>query len=112
MTIGTCPPPPLSASISGPSVITVKGTYTYSAVLTNFTSPTYTWSQRYCDDWAGTACTTWQALLNVGASFQRVLGPECGALKEDNFQLKLVARNSDGRRVTTTKQTALCQSLL
>jgi hypothetical protein len=111
VTIGTCPPPPLSASISGPSGISVKGTYTFSAVLTNFTGPSYTWSERYCDDWAGTACDPWRALINMGASFQRVLGPMCGVRQEDNFQLRLVVRNSDGRTVTTTKKTALCNSL-
>ncbi len=111
VTIGTCPPPPLSAYLSGPGAITVKGTYAFTAVLTNFSAPSYTWSERFCDDWAGTACSPWRTITGIGKTFNRVLGPECGTRQEDNFQLRVVVRNSDGRTVTATNQTALCNSL-
>jgi hypothetical protein len=108
VTIASCPPPPLSVSIGGPEVITVKGTYSFPSKLTNFTSPTYTWSERFCDDWAGASCSAWVTIINIGPTYTRTLGPDCGVLKQDNFQLRLVARNSDGRTATAIKQVGLC----
>lgn len=42
------PPPPLSATISGPSIITTKGTYTWTASPSGGTPPySYQWAVRY-----------------------------------------------------------------
>jgi len=85
----------------------VKGTYTYTAVV-NSTGVSYSWSVRFCDDCAGTACTAWTTYTGLGASLNRVLGPECGPLKQDNFQVRVVASASGGRTATAMLQTGLC----
>jgi hypothetical protein len=107
----TCPPPPLSASISGPAIVTVKSTYTYSLLLSGFTGPSYSWSERYCTDAAGTSCTAWKTLIGYGLTVGRVLGPDCSGIREANYRLKAVVNNNDGRQVTAQKVTALCQGL-
>ncbi len=110
--IASCPPPPLSVRISGPGAITVKGTYAFTALLTNFSGPSYTWSERFCNDWGGTSCTSWVTITGIGTTFNRTLGPKCGTLRQDNFQLRVVVRNSDGRTATDTHMAQLCESAL
>ena len=100
------PPPPLTASISGPSSITAKGTYTYTVVTSGFSGATYSWSQRYC---TATTCPGWTTLTGFTTSVQRVLTPSCTG--DTRYEIRVTVRNSDGRTVTATRQTALCGGL-
>lgn len=111
VTIGSCPPPPpppLTVSINGPGGITVKGTYTYTAVISGFTSPGYTWSQRYCTNGS---CAGWTTLVGFTTSVSRVLTPDCTGTGNNWYEIRLVVRNSDGRSATATRQTGLCGGL-
>jgi hypothetical protein len=106
--IGSCPPPPpppLTVSISGPSSISVKATYTYTAVTSGFSSQSYAWSQRYC---TATSCPGWTNLTGYTTSVPRVLTFNSTCTGETRYEIRVTVRNSDGRTVTATKQTALC----
>jgi hypothetical protein len=105
------PPPPLSAYINGPTLITSKATYAYTAVLSGFSGPTFTWSERWCDDATATACTGWSALTGLGSTFNRTLNVDCSGNGQHTFQLQVVVRNSDGRTVTDEHVTALCANM-
>jgi hypothetical protein len=108
VSLASCPPPPLTVTISGPSGITVKGTYTYTAVISGFSSASYTWSQRYC---TSTSCPGWTSLTGYTTSVQRVLTPNCTGTGDTRFEIRVTVRNSDGRTVTATRQTGLCGGL-
>jgi hypothetical protein len=114
VTISSCPPPPppppppLTVTINGPGGITVKGTYTYTAVISGFSGPSYAWSQRYC---TSTSCQAWTNLVGYTTSVSRVLTPDCSGDKANRYEIKVVVRNSDGRSATSTRQTGLCGGL-
>jgi hypothetical protein len=110
VTIASCPPPvvPLSVSINGPGAITVKATYTYTAVTSGFSGQTYSWSQRYC---LSGSCQAWTTLVGFTTTVGRVLGPDCSGNKNNWYEIRVTVRNSDGRSVTATKQSGLCGGL-
>lgn len=99
---------PLSLSMTGPSVVTVKATYTYTAVTSGFVAPTYTWSQRFCSDFAATQCDNWSTIIGLTTTMNRVLGRDCSGTGETIFQARVVVRNSDGRQLETQRTTSLC----
>jgi hypothetical protein len=108
----TCPPPappPLSVYLQGPSVITAKGGYTYSAVTSGATGPAYSWSERFCDDQAGSSCTGWSTTSGLGDSYSRVLNPDCSGTGEKTFWVWVVVTNNNGQTVEAQQATALCQ---
>lgn len=106
----TCPPPPLSLSINGPGLITMKGTYTYTAITSGFSSPTFTWSERLCDNLNAASCSPWITVGGTGNTETRTLTPDCTGTGERNYQLHVVARNLDGRQLTADHTTALCSA--
>jgi hypothetical protein len=105
VSLASCPPPPLTVTISGPSSISVKATYTYTAVTSGFSSTSYAWSQRYC---TATSCPGWTNLTGYTTSVPRVLTFNSTCTGETRYEIRVTVRNSDGRTVTATKQTALC----
>lgn len=98
---------PPRVTINGPEVIATKGTYTYTALPGGFhSSPTFTWSERFCE---GTSCMTWVTFTGLGETFRRTLGPDCTGTGENTFQLHVVAaRDFCGREATDARATALC----
>ena len=100
----------LSLGISGPSVITGKGTYTYSAVTSGYTGPSFSWSERFCADDAGSGCTSWQS-IGSGTTVSRVLNKDCSGSGTNTYWLQVTATNSDGRQQTAQLIVELCQAL-
>jgi hypothetical protein len=103
----TCPP---SVTIQGPTIITIKGTYTYSAVTTAMGPATFTWSWRNCNDAAGTSCSPWQTATMQ--TLGRTLSPDCSGTGEKNFQVKVSARDNFGLSATDDHVTWLCSGAL
>lgn len=101
------PPPPLSLSISGPVSISSKATYTYAAVASGFTAPTYAWSERICH---GTSCPGWSSLTGYTTTVPRVLTPDCSGTGIHSYNIRLTMTSSDGRTATATASTSLCAS--
>lgn len=100
----------LSLGISGPAVITGKGTYTYTAVTSGYTSPAFSWSERFCADDAGSGCSSWQG-IGTGSSVSRVLNKDCSGSGTNTYWLQVTATNSDGRQQTAQLIVELCQAL-
>jgi len=98
----------LSVFIDGPGAITIKAKYTYTATLTGSVNPVSTWSERFCDDAAATACSAWVPITGLTTTFQRVLTPDCTDTGEKNFELKVDIVDYDGRPATNTHRTWLC----
>jgi len=106
-----CPPPPVTVYIDGPGMISTKATYTFTAVTSGTTSPTFTWKERFCDYMNGTSCTAWQTITGLGNTFRRTLNKDCSGTGEKNYQLHVDVRNSDGRTASDDHIAALCQYL-
>jgi subtilase family serine protease len=98
----------LSLGISGPSMISGKGTYTYTAVTSGYTSPSFSWSERFCADDAGSGCTSWQN-IGGGGTITRVLNKDCSGSGTNTYWLQVTATNSDGRQQTSQLIVELCQ---
>jgi hypothetical protein len=99
-------PLPLSVSINGPSSITVKGTYTFTASYSNFDpNPTFNWSERFC--YSG-SCSSWIAIGFNSATLNRTLTPDCSGTGDNSYELQLVMQDSDGRTATANHTTWLC----
>lgn len=101
----------LSLSISGPSVITGKGTYTYTAQTSGYSNPAFSWSERFCADDAGSGCTSWQN-IGSGSTVSRVLNQDCSGSGTNTYWLQVTATNSDGRQQTSQLIVELCQQLV
>ncbi len=104
----TCPPPPVTVYIDGPGMISTKGTYTFTAVTSGTSGPTFTWKERFCDYMDGTSCSAWQTITGLGSTFQRTLNKDCSTT-EKNFQLHVDVLNSDGRTAEADHTAALCE---
>lgn len=104
----TCPPPPLSVSITGPGTISQKGTYTYTTSVTGGQGPSFTWSERFCDDEGSTGCSPWSSQTNGTSSYTRVLSPDCTGTGTRTFQLQVVVRNPGGSEASDQVTTYLC----
>lgn len=99
---------PRSVSLSGPSHITAKGTYTYTASISGFTgSPTYRWEQRYCDGFTEASCQPWYLIGTAGSSMSRVLAPDC-VTDDRNYQIRVTVSDTPYGYASATKRTALC----
>lgn len=90
----------LSLYMTGPGYIPAKAKYTYTAVHSDFVAPTFTWSERFCDDWSGTSCSSWATITGLQETFNRVLGKDCSGTGEKTFEVRVVVRNSDGRELS------------
>jgi len=101
-----------SVTISGPEVITTKGTYTYTALPSEFQgSPTFRWSERFCEDAAGTSCTAAVTVTGLGETFRRTLGPDCTGTGGKTFWVRVEARDVYGRQAVAEMTTALCRQI-
>lgn len=98
----------LSVFIDGPGAITQKAKYTYTASPTGAVDAVYTWSERFCDDASGTACSPWVEITGLATNFQRVLTPDCTGSGEKNFEVKVDVADYDSRTATYTHRTWLC----
>lgn len=103
--VDNAPPPEATVRIDGPSVVLSKATYTYTAVTTNVSGPAFLWSERFCDDYAGTSCTAWATITGLGSTFNRVLNKDCST-PEQNFQVKVVVTNYG---ISAHRTTSLCE---
>lgn len=99
----------LSLDISGPSVITGKGTYTYTAQTSGYTNPSFSWSERFCADDAGNGCTSWQN-IGSGNTVNSVLNKDCSGSGTNTYWLRVTATNSDSRQQTSQLIVELCQA--
>ena len=105
-------PPALGLYISGPTLITGKSTYTYTAVTTNFTNPTFTWADRFCADSIGTGCTSWATTTGLGSVYNRVLNKDCSGSGTNTYWVQVTAVNNDLRSLTAQLIVSLCQNNL
>ncbi|WP_018349489.1 hypothetical protein [Longispora albida] len=97
-----------SVMISGPGVITVKAKYAFTAVHSGLgNQPVFLWHERFCSDAASENCTDWVATINVPATYNRVLIPDCSGAGENSFQLAVVA-TGNGLQAKAEHRTWLC----
>ncbi len=104
----TCPPPPVTVYIDGPGLISAKGNYTFTAVTSGTSSPTFTWKERFCDYMDGTSCSAWQTITGLGNTFDRTLGKDCSGTGEKSFQVHVDVLNWDGRTAAADHTAGLC----
>ena len=95
--------------ISGIGQVTVKGTYTFTASASNFTNPTYSWSERFCASGSCGAFTTlW---VNATSTYTRVLTPEdCAPGATSTWQLRVVV-SGGGLTAEDVHSVNLCRNV-
>jgi hypothetical protein len=98
--------PVYSVAISGPSIITSKATYTYTAVPSAaFSNPSFAWTERFCD---GPTCSNWVSVSGpTPSTITRVLNKDCSGTGNKEYQLTVVV--TGGGTATAQKNSALCQ---
>ncbi|HEY0640028.1 MAG TPA: hypothetical protein VGD67_20510 [Pseudonocardiaceae bacterium] len=100
-------------TLSGPSVVTANGNYTYRADLHAFYQH-YQWHTRTCPTTSVTACAaTWQyartASVEVGPdSYTRFLSRDCTGGGTRSFQVRVVASGFNTPAETAYLATRLC----
>lgn len=105
------PPPPVRVHLDGPFLVTVKALYTYTANVSDPSFVIYDWYERFCTRYDDeSSCTPWTHFSGLGATFTRVLGPDCSGVQENNFQVRVrVRRPTDGSEDEDTLVTGLCK---
>lgn len=97
-----------SVSLSGPTVISAKGLYTFTATTVGMSNPTFTWSERFCNSSGVAGCGAWSSISGT-STYTRNLNPDCGGDKSARFELQVTAQAGGVSRTASTS-TALCNT--
>ncbi|HUL50324.1 MAG TPA: hypothetical protein VLT79_09950 [Gemmatimonadales bacterium] len=106
---GSQPDAAPAVSLAGPTLIHVKATYSFTASATHFFGTlTHVWTERFCNDAAGTTCSPWAGSGVSQSTYARSLDPDCSAA-ERNYQLHVTV-TSGSQTASDTRQVWLCQA--
>lgn len=102
-------PSPVATTITGPTSITLKGTYTFTSNETGYLSPSRAWKECYAETLGG---CNWGTASVVGTqpSLGRVLSPDCAG-EGGMYFLYVKVTDSDGLSSTDTHSVRLCGPL-
>ena len=102
-------PSPVSTTITGPTSITVKGTYTFTSNETGYLSPSREWKECYAEKLGDCNWNT-APVIGTQGTLGRVLSPDCAG-EGGMYFIYVKVTDSDALSSTDTHSVRLCGPL-